>query len=170
MKFYRRHAKTKKKFDVRQRVAHAILNLQRWARQQFDDAVRDGAEEGEADVVSMQVASAWYYCTYHPDAENHLGLLSFPWVASDHLARIAKLPSPPPAPAGGAVSKLQSDIDPSPAVPEAKTSGSNAKLSQDAADNEPKVDPEVHTLQPLPGLIVASAAMIIKTAHVSNDN
>jgi hypothetical protein len=100
LKFYRRHAKAKRKFDVRQQVMLAVKELRAWARKTFDECVEDAfrarQEDESMDTIRFRIASAWYYITYHPDADNPLRLWSFPWTAAGTvLACMASLPEAP---------------------------------------------------------------------------
>lgn len=92
LKFYRRHAKAKRKFDLRQQVVQAVRQLRRWAKEALDTALDDAvARKSDSErvvTIEHRVASAWYYCTYHPDAKNSLQLLSFAWTADHILTRI----------------------------------------------------------------------------------
>eukprot|EP00966_Prymnesium_polylepis_P135889 3140328-Prymnesium_polylepis.3 len=96
LKFYRRHAKAKRKFDVQQQVTIAVKQLRKWARDAFNESVERAINAtGEVethDVIQFRIASAWYYVTYHPDVRNPLRLLSFPWTADTVLMRMARLP------------------------------------------------------------------------------
>lgn len=93
LKFFRRYSKAKKKFDVMERVKIAIKALDRKARQYFDETasgyMTDDMDEIDRQLVCMELASSFYYVTYHPNASNELGLLSFPWIsAADHLCSL----------------------------------------------------------------------------------
>ena len=85
LKFFRRHCKSKRKFDLKQTVAKAVDALQIEARQAFEEFAvevqRQGPDVDHA-TARMTVASAWYFVTYHGDAGNTAGLYSFPWLAS----------------------------------------------------------------------------------------
>jgi RNA-dependent RNA polymerase len=99
LKFYRRHAKAKRKFDVRQQVILAVKEVRAWACKVFQECVEEayrGRQLDESkDAITFRIASAWYYVTYHPDVPNPLGLRSFPWTADTVLMRMASLPKSP---------------------------------------------------------------------------
>ena len=93
LKFYRRYSKAKKKFDVMERVKMAVKALEKKARQYFEETaagyMTDDMDEIDRQVVRMELASSFYYVTYHPNVSNELGLLSFPWISAvDHLCSL----------------------------------------------------------------------------------
>lgn len=68
--------------ELRDRILVSIKSLQKEARGWFEEICREG-------VVKQQLASAWYYVTYHPTyCEGSANCLGFPWILGDILLDI----------------------------------------------------------------------------------
>eukprot|EP00252_Welwitschia_mirabilis_P004884 TRINITY_DN1521_c0_g1_i2.p1 TRINITY_DN1521_c0_g1~~TRINITY_DN1521_c0_g1_i2.p1 ORF type:complete len:1212 (+),score=159.84 TRINITY_DN1521_c0_g1_i2:186-3821(+) len=91
----------KREGDIKDKLQHAYRALRKEYRKIFEDGQESGTFTPEQHTKYDAKASAWYYVTYHPtwvergvqqlkDAchSNNRPLLSFPWICTDHLAKI----------------------------------------------------------------------------------
>lgn len=94
--------KSRKQGDLKERLKHSYSSLRKEFRQIFEKLDMDVGLlcDYERNKMLEQKASAWYQVTYNPiwvektlklqgpDDEGGHVMLSFPWIASDYLARI----------------------------------------------------------------------------------
>ncbi|OMO59796.1 RNA-dependent RNA polymerase, eukaryotic-type [Corchorus olitorius] len=72
--------------EMKDRILLAVKNLQREAREWFENGCKAGERQ--------RLASAWYHVTYHPNYNREgMNFLSFPWIVGNILLEIKSVNS-----------------------------------------------------------------------------